>query len=71
MTQLPHSSLCKRGSVIGRESGFHRLAIVQADRYRLLQRGKTKTCSQGHTCCFTVYRNTLERVSARKFLFAL
>jgi len=71
MIWLPLPSLCKRGTVLGTESGLHRLVIVQAARRRLLPRGKTKTCSQANTCCINLYRNAMSRVSAEAFLFAL
>jgi hypothetical protein len=64
VTRLPRPSLCKRGTVLGRQSGVHRLAIDQVAPCGLLPRGKTRTCSQGHTCCMNVYLNTLERISA-------
>jgi len=64
MTWLPLPLLCKRGTVLGTENGVHRLTIDQAARRRLLPRGKTKTCSQGHTCYINVYSNALERVTA-------
>jgi hypothetical protein len=71
VTWFPRPSLCKRGTVLGRESSVHRLAIVEVASCGLLPRGKTRTCSQEHTCCINVYRNALERVSSGEFLLAL